>query len=65
LRIERYREGETKLNISNVQRNEISITTSQAFGHACNPTYVDFIGRRNACTTFFLVSQERTGDTTA
>jgi hypothetical protein len=64
--MERYREGESQINISNCQRNEILVsTTSQAPGHACNLTCVDVIGRRNACTIFFLVSQESTSDTTA
>jgi hypothetical protein len=64
--MKRNREGESQLNISSGQRNEISIsTTSHTSGHALNPTYVDVIGRRNACTIFFLVSQESTSDTTA
>jgi hypothetical protein len=64
--MKRNREGESQLNISNGQRNEISIsTTSHTSGYARNPTYVDIIGRRNACTTFFLVFQERTTVTTA
>jgi hypothetical protein len=63
--MERYREGESHLNISNDHRNVISIsTTTQTSGHACNPTYVDVIGRRIACAIFFLVSQERMSDTT-